>query len=296
MVTAISADGARLAIASAESTATGRCTQVTLWESSTGNVTRLHATRGCSGARSDFEALTLAGSRLAWADYAEARGDTYCRIDAMTIAGGAPKELYRCPQAATTAYFAGDGALLAASVSTGLSPDARVRPVWRVAGGALQRLFDARGATVESVAAGQVLVREQSGVVLYSTAGKKLRGFAEASDLLRALYDGDSVVLVYSGAASIYTAKTGKKLRDFVPGIVNIWDLERGFLAYSRNGTISLYRLSDGRNRTILRAGHMLTGVELEPSGLFYAYNLTSGQKPGRFGFIPFSELAARFA
>ena len=68
--------------------------------------------------------------------------------------------------------------------------------------------------------------------------------------------------------------------------------------AETRNGVsisvshrvITLYRIADGRTRA-LRPPNGAVDAELENTGLFYAYNLRRGDRPGRVVFVPFAQL-----
>src|SRR5205807_1186052 len=73
-------------------------------------------------------------------------------------------------------------------------------------------------------------------------------------------------------------------------------DVESGIAVYRAGDALHLLRLSDGRDR-IFRQVKGLTDAQLEPGGLFYAYNVPAGgAKPGRVTFVPFAQVAAALA
>ena len=67
--------------------------------------------------------------------------------------------------------------------------------------------------------------------------------------------------------------------------------------AYATGPEIHLLRVADGRDR-MLRTEPAVGPVDaqLEPSGLFYSYNLVHARKPGRVSFVPRARLAQLFA
>jgi hypothetical protein len=67
-------------------------------------------------------------------------------------------------------------------------------------------------------------------------------------------------------------------------------ETRRDVEASTSNGTITLRRLADGKTHTLRPPGGAVD-AELENAGLFYAYNLRSGQRPGRVIFVPFAAL-----
>jgi hypothetical protein len=66
-------------------------------------------------------------------------------------------------------------------------------------------------------------------------------------------------------------------------------ETHRGVTMTVRGGTIVLRRSADGR---VARIGpRALADADLEPAGLFYAYNLRRNARPGRLAFVPFARL-----
>jgi hypothetical protein len=67
-------------------------------------------------------------------------------------------------------------------------------------------------------------------------------------------------------------------------------DVERDVAVFVTRRIVRLVRLGDGRNRTIHPPGSGVIHAQLEPAGLFYAYNVRGG-RTGRVAFIPFRKL-----
>ena len=67
-------------------------------------------------------------------------------------------------------------------------------------------------------------------------------------------------------------------------------ETRRGVSISVSHGTITLHRAIDRRTRA-LRPPNGAVDAELETAGLFYAYNLHRGDRPGRVVFVPFAQL-----
>jgi hypothetical protein len=101
---------------------------------------------------------------------------------------------------------------------------------------------------------------------------------------------------------SYYDVPSGNLLRRFRldPGGLakpRLRDAEGNFAVYVAGVAIHVVRLGDGRDlalRIEREAGP--ADVQIEPQGLFYAYNEAYSEQPGRIAFVPFSQLRRRFA
>jgi hypothetical protein len=106
---------------------------------------------------------------------------------------------------------------------------------------------------------------------------------ADGLATIRAAEDDTQLLDVAGGGERehVWTMATGGRLRD----------AEGGAALYTAGPSIHVLRLSDGRDR-VLRAVRGLVDAQLEPSGLFYAFDKPGGGvKPGRVTFVPAAAL-----
>ena len=105
----------------------------------------------------------------------------------------------------------------------------------------------------------------------------------------RAAFLSGTTALVVSGSSvTAYDATTGApgSRRPLPPGST-VTGFQGGILVYTRQASVHVLRLADGRDRTVATAPG-LVDAQLGSLGLFYGYNVPrGGAKPGRVAFVP---------
>jgi hypothetical protein len=77
-----------------------------------------------------------------------------------------------------------------------------------------------------------------------------------------------------------------------VSGDIRLEDVDEGLAVYVAGLAIHVLRLSDGRDITLRLVDEGSEArAQLEPEGLFYAYNQAWTTRPGRLGFVPLREI-----
>jgi hypothetical protein len=311
-VFAISADGARVAIAS-ELRGKKTCQYAAAWTPSTGGVVRFGGT-DCTAPDDNAEHhvdLTLAGTRVAWVDY-DYGNHAYCDGPyTATLAKPKPVALPSdCDGTSADEYytFYGDGDFLVMSSSVycevegecGEDENGEPLPagdydvtLQRVVGTAVRPIAKAlNGRAVLDANAGRALVWEPPGnVLVYSAAGKVLASFPAGKDpLYVGRLDGDNVVFPRGRTLTVGSISSGETKTLTLAAAGKLRDCDGGVAVYTAGGAIHLLTLASGRDRVYAKTVK-LVDAQLEPSGLFYAANSGKGPKPGRVTFVPRSRL-----
>jgi hypothetical protein len=299
----VAADGSRVAIRVWD----GKCASGAVWEPVTNKVVRFAAARGCDP-DIEFDSLTLAGSRVVWVDF-NTGNHAYCQGPfTATLSSPKAKNLGRCPDEPDNQDlywdFDGDGSLLVARSYTlceaNCAPDySRIyddSPTLYRLGASAKKLADLNDDTkLLDVAGSRILLLERPGtLVLYSAAGD--RGLAITAGAGTGGFSGGDVVGVKERTKlTVYDGKTGSvKTTRTLLGLAKFRDAEGGLVAYVSStvfGTsLRVLRLADGRDRVVAKLKGFVD-LDLEPSGLFYAWNASKGEKPGRVTFVPIAQI-----
>ena len=69
-----------------------------------------------------------------------------------------------------------------------------------------------------------------------------------------------------------------------------VQDVENGYAVYFAGSEVHLLKIATNSDHVVARV-QGLVQADLEPSGLFYAYNVAKGDKPGRVTFVPAAAL-----
>jgi hypothetical protein len=201
--------------------------------------------------------------------------------------------------------------------------------LWRIVGSRKRLVLGGSNELAAlSVAAGRILVQRADGSLeLRRANGSLLRRFPFRPGQVRgATLDASELLVLYSArpppAGRPATAVTWRvydpvsgALRHVLPAApavgraidptrvaelpsANVPDVERGLAVYVVGTTVHVLRLADGRERTFRppassRPWPPPVLAQLEPSGLFYAYNVR-GRWKGRVRFVPFDGLRPR--
>lgn len=310
-VDSISADGGRVAI-HAELGANPTCDSGGVWQPTTGKVVRLQdAVCGGKGSSDrEYSALTLAGSHVAWVDY-DLGNHAYCYGPfAATLAKPKPVDIGNycdgTPDTSGTYYeFAGDGNLLVArsylQCEADCDPDySRTYQtdveILRVAGGKLTKLLSAQDDTkLLDVAAGRILLLEPPATLVVLDGAGKARGRIVLSKgaIATARLDGSSQVVVAAGTTlTTYDVATGAVVKTAtMKAGARFQDVDTGRAVYFAGGAIHVLTIATRRDRVVAKQKGLVQ-ADLEPAGLFYAYNVPGGgPKPGRVTFVPAAAL-----
>jgi hypothetical protein len=305
-VDGLSADGPRIALRQVRGTYDRPCTQVLAWTPGRKAVTRLP--EKCSTSPSTFfDSLTLAGSRLLWANYTYGNF-AYCSgpyQDALPKTKATFLKLCTGEESDEYIDLAGDGPLVAVSrydYCEGQCLDANDNPlpngdynvgVYRLTGTKLVRILkpvDHR--TLLGVDAGRIVVSEPGGqIVLYKPDGTKIVSVPAGSSEPQAVLSGDRLTVKAKATLNVYDASSGNLVRSQpIAEKANLRDAQNGIAVYTRAGAIHLVGLASGHD-VVLRNVQGLVGAEIEAPGLVYAYNVG---KRGHVVLVPFGEIARR--
>ena len=303
-VVGISADGDRVAI-HAELQTDPACDSGSVWRPATGAVVRFQDTPcGKMASDSQYDALALAGTRAGWVDY-DYGNHAYCNGPYVaTLTKPKPSNTGKCPGEPDNEdmywEFIGDGSLFVARSFTLCELDCEpdfdrtyddAVTIWRVGAG-LQKLLATKGDT-KLVDAGRILLRDPSKKLLVLDANGKQVGTVTPSATGDAKLSGASqVVAVSKGTLSVYDVASGALAKTLtMKGEGKLMDVENGVAVYFSGTEVRLLALASGRDR-LVATQKGLVRADLEPSGLFYAYNVPGGgSKPGRVTFVPASTL-----
>jgi hypothetical protein len=171
--------------------------------------------------------------------------------------------------------------------------------VWRVVGRRKRLVLASPDeATVLSVANGRILLQRADGSLeLRRADGRLLRAFPFRPEGVRgAVLDASELVVLDRSPRltwRIYDPVSGEQQRAFAaqPGAIPA-DVERGLLVYTVGRVVHVVRLADRRQRTYTTPrGSEYVLAQIEPSGLFYSYQVRS---EGRVRFLPFSRIRFR--
>jgi hypothetical protein len=303
-VLSISADGDRVAI---RAVVYGHpdCDSGSVWQPATGKVVRFQDAP-CGPKQSDrqYDALTLAGTRAVWTDY-DYGNHAYCNGPfTATLAKPKPTNFGECPPQPDNTdliwEYKGDGGLLISRSYTlcelDCEPydriyDADVR-IWSVSTG-LRKLAAPKDDTkLLDADAGRILLRDPGKKLLVlNAAGKQVASLA--IDAKAAWLSGASRVSIPTGTTlRTYDVATGALAETCVLAKgAKLQDVEGGLAVYLTPGEVHLLTIATNADRVVARQKGLVQ-ADLEPAGLFYAYNVPGhGAKPGRVAFVPVSAL-----
>jgi hypothetical protein len=305
-VAEISADGARVAIHAVLGDNPG-CDAASIWTPATGKVVRLADTPcGKRQSEDEYDQLTLAGSRVVWTDY-DFGNHAYCTGPyTASVTNPKPANSVKCPEAPDNQdlywEYKGDGNLLVARSYTlceaNCAPDfsrtydADVT-IWSVGAGGLTKLLTPKDDTkLLDADAGRILLWDPTKKLLVlNAAGKQVASLAVNSKVAWLSGPGRvSVPGVAKGgveALFTYDLATGALVETctLAPG-ATMQDVENGLAVYITPGKVHLLTIATNADRVVARQ-QRLAYADLEPGGVFYAYNVPGGgSKPGRVTYL----------
>ena len=320
-VTALSADGARVAVAT---TGLARaCDRVVLWNAPARSSARWAAHTNCGAGRqtSGGQRLTevaLAGSRALWVESISGNNQelalwsaTPGRKPSMLAfetngngAGGDPAGDY-------LGHVYADGTLAAFNtwrVCPGIvgtippvCPPRTIsqQTLWRITPNGKAAIRRGPDTTyVAAVDAGRIAVQHPNGsVTLFSAAGAPLTQIAVPPGRLAGLaLNGTQLAVIRDGSLEVYSTATGaltKRIGLLSTPAPTLRDLDAGLAVYTAGRTVHVVRIATGRNRAWATPAAAV-GAQLEKAGLWYAYNRATGSARGRVVFVPRALVAAR--
>ncbi len=305
-VVSISADGGSVAIHAATKTSRP-CDAGSVWTPSTGNVVRFQD-QGCGPNASDrhYDALTLAGARAVWTDY-DYGNHAYCTGPYVaTLAQPKPRSSATCPEEPDNEdmfwEYAGDGSLLVArswfQCDYSCGPDYSSTyqdevTLYTVGAGVKKLAGEKRDTALLDVDAGRILLRDPSAKQLVVLDGTGKQVAALPVDARVARLSGATQVSVPSGTAlRTYDVATGRLVKTCTMKTgAKLEDVENGLAVYLAGDEVHVLTIATSRDRLVAKAKGLVR-ADLEPAGLFYAYNVPGGgSKPGRVAFVSASSL-----
>jgi Tol biopolymer transport system component len=246
----------------------------------------------------------VAGKVTAWI-LDEAEGND---LDQSTLfvkqAGAQPTEeaVAEHLQGEFLANLFGDGSLLVFNTWRGTWSDRTEEQLWRLEGS--QKTLVRSGDDAEVVAVddvGIVTLRADGRLTLLSADGKTLRTLSLGPGIQDVQLDGAELVVLRRARLEIYDLRSGRLARRRptqlgISGNVRLEDVDQGIAVYVAGLAVHVLRLSDGRDVTLrLKDEGSEAHAQLEPAGLFYAYNQAWTTKPGRLGFVPLRAIERLF-
>ena len=284
---------------------------------------RLVTRKWCGSGHQAILAQGIAGRRLAWAPY---DAGNYTTAHLVTATVQRPRPAVRLTgdkvrnsdsgEGDSVGAVYGDGSLLvfntwsacesrpeggscAENEGTGRGYHIYNENVWRVVGHRKRLVLASPDqATVLSVANGRILLQRADGSLeLRRADGSLLRAFPFGPKVVRgAVLDASELVVLDRSPRltwRVYDPVSGEQQRAFSaqPGAIPA-DVERGVLVYTVGRVVHAVRLADRRQQTFTTPrGSEYVLAQIEPSGLFYSYQVGS---EGRVRFVPFSRIRFR--
>lgn len=274
------------------------CSAAVVWQEASNRVTRIGKPSCLSGSNTDqsFDSLTIAGGRVAWADYSFGN-HTYCTgLFTATVARPKPLDLGACDGTAPDTLYdlAGSGPLLVAREY--LQCEADCAPDYS---GTYQTSITLYQVTDElakigplkrdthlfAVNAGRLLLADGKKLeVVTPHQGSSARFITGDSVFGQSFLSGGDVLGVAGPSLAQYDASTGALVANrSLPARAKVVGFAEGVVAYTNGNAIHVLRLADGRDKTVATVPG-LAASSLDSAGLFYGYDR-------RLAFLSFSSL-----
>ena len=154
---------------------------------------------------------------------------------------------------------------------------------------------------VAAAGGGRVAVTRPDGVATLTATGAQAAFVPASGNTVRAVgLSGAALGLEGRSTLDLYDPATGapqKSIQLRSAASLQLVGLTQKYALLRRGARVALVRLSDGSVVTLVpaRAPSSFVGARLTEAGLFYAYDLRAGHRPGRVAFVPARALATAF-
>jgi Tol biopolymer transport system component len=252
------------------------------------------------------DALSFAGSRLAWSNQGEVHGSAWTDIFVADLGRRRPFHVVHMDEPHYVGNLHASDSLVIYNSWTRGRAESEAITLWRVSG--RRKTVIARGAytapPATAVDAGRIaLIQSNRSVMLLGADGRRLdRFFVSTQSVRDALLRGSRLFLLARRTIDTYDIRRHRKLQTRplqlgVSGYARLVGVRNGVLVYIAGIAIHIVRLSDGRDLTLNIPSQGGAAVAaLTTRGLFAGYELTYSHEPDNIlEFIPFSRLRLAF-
>ena len=303
-IEALAMDGSRIAYDVSAEYSPKRCNTVYVWNAARGTTTRVSGRQTCGADNTSTGAgvreLALAGSRVAWIVNQGGNSESGDYLYTTVVAHPGERVL-------ASAYRTGDvsgvltgnwlGGLVGAGRflainhwATDSHGEVTTASLERVAARVSDLSQGVATMTVRATDGRQLAVLRSDGTVgIYSTRAQLRRNVVPSSAQEVALRGDYLVVLTKGSALEVYNSHSGRRLRTWRAAGAAQLEISNGLAAYSAGRTVHVVRLTTGKSVFSARAAAAVTAVQLEPSGLAYAFR--GPTNTGRLVFVPMRRL-----
>jgi hypothetical protein len=304
-IESLAMDGSRIAYDVSAEYSRGRCNAVYVWNVRRQTTTRVSGRQTCGADNTSTGAgvreLALAGSRVAWIVNQGGNSESGDYLYTALVARPGERVL-------ASAFRTGDvSGILTGNWLGGLVGAGSFLAVnhWatdshgEITTASLERV----GARVSDLAHGEATITARStdgrqlavlraaeGTVgIYSPRGQLRRTVVPSSAQEVALRGDYLVVLTKASTLEVYNSHSGRRLHTWHAAGAAHLDVSSGLAAYSAGRIVHVVRLTTGKPVFSARAAATVSAVQLEPSGLVYAFRRPADT--GRIVFVPISRL-----
>jgi Tol biopolymer transport system component len=326
----LAADGGRVALSVAPTESD--CAHVSVWAPGTRPI-HFETQEPCGREYYEDEvygAIALAGTRAAWVEASTSGNSRETSAVLTTATTAKPTGTARIaswtsfgdgsdgpPHGAYVGSVHGNGDLLIFNTWHGcvIRPESDCKPtgqtwhgfevsgqqLWRLGGSKPVEVLSGSGSFVATdVDAGRVVVVELGGAVdvVRATDGGLARRFVlPAGVASSAQLSGSQLVVLTATGLQAYDVATGASAGavPLAPSAGRtLVDYDKGLAVYLEARTVHVVRIADGHQTTVVLPGTGHVFAQLQPAGLFTAYTLGRGDRPGRVDFIARAKLERR--
>jgi hypothetical protein len=303
-IEALAMDGSRIAYDVSAEYSPKRCNTVYVWNAARGTTTRVSGRQTCGADNTSTGAgvreLALAGSRVAWIVNQGGNSESGDYLYTTVVAHPGERVL-------ASAYRTGDvsgvltgnwlgglvgaGSFLAVNHwATDSRGEVTTAGLERVAARMTDLSQGVATMTARATDGRQLAVLRSDGTVgIYSTGAQLRRTVVPSSAQEVALRGDYLVVLTKASALEVYNSHSGRRLRMWRAAGAAQLDVSSGLAAYSAGRTVRVVRLTTGKSVFTAHVSAAVSAVQLEPSGLAYAFR--GPRNSGRIVFVPMRRL-----
>lgn len=303
-IEALAMDGSRIAYDVGAEYSPKRCNTVYVWNVGRNTTTRVSGRQTCGADNTSTGAgvreLALAGSRVAWIVNQGGNSESGDYLYTALVAQPGERVLASAFRTGDTSGIltgnwlgglVGAGSFLAVNHwATDSHGEVTTAGLERVAAHVSDLAQGEAAMTARSTDGRQLAVLRSDGTVgIYSTRAQLRRTIAPGAANEVALRGDYLVVLTKASTLEVYNSHSGRRLHTWRAGGAAHLDISSGLAAYSAGRTVHVVRLTTGKSVFRARAASSVTAVQLEPSGLAYAFR--GPHNSGRLVFVPLRRL-----